>query len=192
SGLKGISAVGLYAAPFAAVMRLLMIPGSLARAMFPQISALHGTARHEALRPLFRRAVGITIALVGGPIILLVLFAPGLLDLWLGAQVAAAAGNATRILAIGLLFNAAAFVPSTYLSAIGRPDISAKFHVLELCIHLPLAWWLVSRYGIVGAATAWSIRVAFDALLLFWATHRLLRSPSGERIDAGEVAIQIA
>jgi O-antigen/teichoic acid export membrane protein len=114
------------------------------------------------------------------------------LDLWLGPQVALAAGNATRILAIGLLFNASAFVPSTYLWALGRPDISAKFHVAELVIHLPLAWWLVSRYGIVGAATAWSVRVALDAVLLFWAAERLLRSRSSSRIDAGEVAIQPA
>ena len=189
SALKGISAVGLYSAPFDAVMRLLMIPGSLTRAMFPTVSALHGTAQHDALRPLFRRAVGMTIALVIGPILMLVLFAPGLLDLWLGTQVAAAAGNATRILAIGLFFNAAAFVPSTYLSALGRPDISAKFHVAELVVHLPLAWWLVSRYGIVGAATAWSLRVAVDAILLFWATQRLLRAPGASRL---EVAVQIA
>jgi O-antigen/teichoic acid export membrane protein len=133
-----------------------------------------------------------TVALLIGPILMLVLFAPGLLDLWLGAQVAAAAGNATRILAIGLLFNAAAFVPSTYLSALGRPDISAKFHMFEIVIHLPLAWWLVTRYGIVGAASAWTIRVIFDAILLFWAARRLLRSPRAGRVDAGDVAIQIA
>jgi O-antigen/teichoic acid export membrane protein len=192
SAVKGISAVGLYSAPFDAVMRLLMIPGSLTRAMFPTVSALHGTAQDAALRPLFRRAVGMTVVLLIGPILMLVLFAPGLLDLWLGPQVAAAAGNATRILAIGLLFNAAAFVPSTYLSALGRPDISAKFHMFEIVIHLPLAWWLVTRYGIVGAASAWTIRVILDAILLFWAARKLLRSPRAGRVDAGDVAIQIA
>ena len=192
SALRGITAVGLYSAPFDAVMRLLMIPASLTRAMFPTVSALHGTAQHEALRPLFRRAVGMTVLLLSTPLALLVVFAPALLNLWLGPQVAAAAGTATRILAVGLLFNAAAFVPSTFLSAVGRPDISAKFHLLELAIHLPFAWWLVSRYGIVGAATAWSARVAFDAALLFWVTHRMLKAPIVSRFDQGEVVIQIA
>ncbi len=174
--LRGISAVGLYSAPFDAVMRLLMIPGSLVRAMFPTLSALHGTSQHERLRPLFRRAVGMVVLLLSGPAAILVLFAPQLLRLWLGPQVADAAGTATRILAIGVLFNAAALVPSTFLSAFGRPDINAKFHMLEVVIHLPLAWWLVSHYGIVGAASAWTIRVAFDATLLFWASGQALRS----------------
>jgi len=192
SAIRGISAVGLYSAPFDAVMRLLMIPASLARAMFPTVSALHGTSQNEKLRPLFRRAVGMTVLLLSVPIALLIFFAPKLLNLWLGPEVAAAAGTATRILAIGLLFNAAAFLPSTFLSAFGRPDISAKFHLLELAIHLPLAWWLVSTFGIVGAALAWSARVALDCLLLFWATHRLLKTSISQRVDGGEVAIQIA
>jgi O-antigen/teichoic acid export membrane protein len=192
SALRGITAVGLYSAPFDAVMRLLMIPGSLTRAMFPTVSALHGTSQDERLRPLFRRAVGMTVLLLSGPIALLIFFAPQLLNLWLGQEVASAAGTATRILAIGLLFNAAAFVPSTFLSAFGRPDISAKFHLLELAIHLPLAWWLVSTFGILGASLAWSTRVAFDCLLLFWATHRLLKKAIPRTVDSGDVAIQIA
>jgi O-antigen/teichoic acid export membrane protein len=189
SALRGISAVGLYSAPFDAVMRLLMVPGSLARAMFPTISALHGTSQNERLRPLFRRAVGMTVLLLIGPLGIVFLFAPQLLNLWLGPQVAAASGTATRVLAVGLLFNAAAYVPSTFLSAFGRPDINAKFHLLELAIHLPLAWWLVSNYGIPGAAVAWSARVAFDCLLLFWAAQRIMRSsPSKQVGEPGVVA----
>ncbi|MDQ6769172.1 MAG: flippase, partial [Gemmatimonadota bacterium] len=76
---------------------------------------------------------------------------------------------------VGLIFNAVAFVPTTFIAAFGRPDLSAKFHLLELPIHIPLAWWLVAQYGIAGAATAWSMRVALDAGLLFGAADRLLR-----------------
>lgn len=175
--LRGLSPVGMYSAPFDAVMRLLAIPGSLVRAMFPTLSALQSTSAPEKLRPLFRRAVSTVVVLMSGPFLVLVLFGPVLLRFWLGPQVAAAAGTAVRILAIGLLFNAAALVPTTFIAALGRPDISAKFHMLELAIHLPLAWWLVSTYGITGAATAWTIRVIFDSMLLFRAGSRLMRSP---------------
>jgi O-antigen/teichoic acid export membrane protein len=189
--LRGISAVGLYSAPFDAVMRLLMIPGSLARAIFPTVSALHGTSQRESLRPLFLRAVLMVVLLLIGPLALLVVFAPQLLQLWLGPQVADAAGTAIRILAIGLLFNAAALVPSTFLSAIGRPDINARFHLLELVVHLPLAWWLVSRYGIVGAASAWSIRVILDFTLLFWASRQAFGAPSSSGLGAAAPLIDL-
>ncbi|HVF40779.1 MAG TPA: flippase [Gemmatimonadaceae bacterium] len=189
--LRGLSPVGFYAAPFDAVMRLLMIPASLSRAMFPTVSALQGMSQHERLVPLFRRAVSMVLLLMIGPVAVLILFAPQLLDLWLGSEIAAAAGTATRILAVGLLFNAAALVPSTFLSAIGRPDISAKFHMLELIIHLPLTWWLVTRYGIVGAATAWTSRVILDSILLFGASRGALLRTSSVRIADTPVAAEM-
>lgn len=175
--LRGLAPVGLYSAPFDASMRVLAIPGSLVRAMFPTLSAIQSTSNPQDLRPYFRRAVAAVVVVLGGPLLVLFLFGPFLLRLWLGPDVAAASGTAVRILAVGLLFNASALIPTTFIAALGRPDISAKFHMLELAIHLPLAWWLVFTYGITGAATAWTIRVIFDALLLFRSGTRLMRSP---------------
>jgi hypothetical protein len=34
-------------------------------------------------------------------------------------------------------------------------------------------WWLASGFGASGAAAAWSIRVIFDAVVLFWLANRL-------------------
>jgi O-antigen/teichoic acid export membrane protein len=174
--LRGLAALGIYSAPFDAVMRFLAVPSSLVRAMFPTLSAMQSTSSREQLRPLFRKAVSTVLVLLAGPVLILVLFGPVLLRLWLGEEVAAGAGTAVRILAVGLVFNALAFVPTTFIAAFGRPDLSAKFHVLELVIHLPVAWWLVSQYGIAGAAAAWSIRVVLDSGLLFGAADKLLRA----------------
>jgi O-antigen/teichoic acid export membrane protein len=173
--LRGLGPLGIYSAPFDGIMRFLAIPGSLVRAMFPTLSALQSMSSRDLLRPLFRRAVSAVVLLLGGPVVILALFGPVLLRLWLGPQVALGAGTAVRVLAVGLLFNGAALVPTTFIASFGRPDVSAKFHMLELVVHLPLAWWLVAHYGIPGAAMAWSIRVIFDAALLFIAADKLLR-----------------
>ena len=172
--LSGLTALGLYSAPFDAVMRFLAIPGSLVRAMFPTLSALQSMSSRDQLRRLFGRAVSAVVLLLAGPVLIVILFGPWLLRLWLGEQVAASAGTAVRVLAAGLIFNGAALVPLTFIAAFGRPDLSAKFHTLELLMHVPITWLLVSHYGIVGAATAWSIRVIFDAALLFRAARKLL------------------
>jgi O-antigen/teichoic acid export membrane protein len=176
--LRGLAAVGVYSAPFDAVMRLLIVPGSLVRAMFPALTALHTTEQHDAIRPLYRRAVGLVVVLLVIPLTILLVFGPWLLRLWLGPAVATASGTAVRILAAGLLFNAAALIPTTFIAASGRPDISAKFHLVELTFHLPLAWWLASRFGITGAATAWTVRVIADSALLFTAARWLMRKAS--------------
>ena len=82
-----------------------------------------------------------------------------------------------RILACGVLMNSLAHVPSSFIVAMGRPDINAKFHMVELAIHIPLAWWLITRFGVTGAAIAWTARVTFDVTLLFTAVARLLETP---------------
>jgi len=49
----------------------------------------------------------------------------------------------------------------------GRPDIAAKFHLLELPFYLITLSLALRWYGIVGAAVAWTLRVTLDASLLF-------------------------
>jgi O-antigen/teichoic acid export membrane protein len=67
------------------------------------------------------------------------------------------------------------------LQSQGRADLTAKFQLLESAFYIPLAWLAISRWGIEGAAGAWTIRVTADAILLFLAARRLLgpdREPS--------------
>jgi O-antigen/teichoic acid export membrane protein len=81
---------------------------------------------------------------------------------------------ALRILAVGVLINSAAHIPYTFLEASGRPDVVAKCHLAEVLVHLPVAWLLVGRWGITGAAVAWTLRVTLDALLLLAAARRVI------------------
>ena len=45
--------------------------------------------------------------------------------------------------------------------------------MIELPVYIGIAWILVGKFGIAGAAGAWTLRVALDALLLFAATFKL-------------------
>jgi O-antigen/teichoic acid export membrane protein len=83
--------------------------------------------------------------------------------------------TAIRILAFGVFVNAVAHVPSGVITAMGRPDVVAKFHILELFIHVPAAWFLITHFGIAGAAAAWTFRVTVDAALLFFTALRMLK-----------------
>lgn len=172
--IAGLAAVGLYTAPFDAILRLHVIPTAMVRALFPVVSARHTLRGARDLAPLFRRAVLAVPAILILPVAIIALWAPELLELWLGEQYRAA-GTAARILVIAMLVNCMAVVPYTYLTAVGRPDITAKFHVAELAFHLPLTWFLVTRFGITGAAMAWATRVGVDTVLLFMAAGIHLR-----------------
>lgn len=175
--LIGLAAVGYYTAPFDGVIRLLIVPGSMVNALFPSVSGMNATGDSAALTRVFSKAVRNISLMLAIPALVLMMFGPSLLRLWLGEAFAEQGGLALRILAFGVLANALAHVPSSFIAALGRPDISAKFHLLELVIHVPLAWWLITHYGVTGAAIAWTARVTLDAGLLFGAASRVLRTP---------------
>lgn len=172
----GLSAVGLYTPAYELTARLLIVPGSLLTAMFPMVSAtsLDDANERARLSRIFALSLRHLLLLLAPAVVVLFVFAPDVLRLWLGAEFAARSATALRILAIGVTMNGLSHVPCGYLQASGRPDVPAKFHILELAIHLPLTWVLVKTFGITGAALAWTLRVLLDSILLFAATNRVL------------------
>jgi O-antigen/teichoic acid export membrane protein len=124
------------------------------------------------LAKLFALSVKYLFLTLAIPTLLLIGFARELLSVWLGQGFATQSTTALQILAFGVLINSLAHVPFSYLQGLGRPDLTAKFHIIELPVYGLLAWLLVRSFGVPGAAMAWTLRVCMDAALLFWATSR--------------------
>jgi O-antigen/teichoic acid export membrane protein len=64
------------------------------------------------------------------------------------------------------------------LQGAGRPDLTAKLHLIELPCYLLALWLLIRTLGIEGAAIAWSARAVFDALALFVMARKFLAADS--------------
>lgn len=178
AAIVGVAAVGYYTAPFDAVMRLLIIPAALMGAVYPSVSGMAAIGDDGSVRRVYRQAISKTLLMLAAPALLIGIAGPWLLELWLGPTFAAEALDAVRILTVGVFFHAISRVPSGFVNALGRPDIIAKISLLEMAAHVPLAWSLINRYGLNGAALAWTLRVTVDAGLLFLASSHVLRSIS--------------
>lgn len=121
---------------------------------------------------LARKASAAVVVLVAPFTVVLLIFADPILQLWLGPNAIPETILALQILAPGVLANSLAFIPFSVLQGVGRADLTGKLHLIELPIHIFLAWVLISRWGIAGAATAWTIRTTVDAALLFLAASK--------------------
>lgn len=175
AAVAGVGAVAYFAAPYEAISRLLIVPASLAGGLFPVLSVpLVAGGRADAER-LLARSVRSLWVLLGGPVIVALLFSAPLLRLWLGPAYAAQGATGLAILAVGMLIIGLAHVPGVFLHGQGRPDLPAIFHLIELPIYIALAWWCVRAYGVTGAALAWTLRVTLDAVLLFAAASKVGR-----------------
>jgi O-antigen/teichoic acid export membrane protein len=175
--LVSVTAVAYYATPYEVVTKSLLLPGALMAVMFPAFST--GFAQDgERTALLFGRSVK-SLFLVLFPIMLCtVALAQDGLKLWLGAEFARHSFRVLQWLAVGVFLNSLALVPFTLLQGVGRPDITATLHLIELPLYIGMLWWLISTRGIEGAAIAWTARVAVDALLLFGLAKRYLPGKS--------------
>ncbi len=160
----GVASVAHYAVPMNLVMRSQIFPAALARTFFPRMSGLPA-ADAGALAARALSSLGYGYAAVCAPAIIL---SPAFFRYWIGGDFALFAAPVAQILFLGAWINGLAFIAFTLVQSQGRPDITGKLHMIEIVPFLVILWALTSTLGINGAAIAWSVRSAADALALFW------------------------
>lgn len=168
-----LTAVSYYVVPYTIATKLLLIVGSLAMVLFPAFSYSQSQAKEVYLK-LYRRAIKYTFLILTPIVLFLAVFSYDLLSLWLGVEFAYNSYWVLTIFCLAVLVNSLANIPYTLIQAFGRPDITAKFHIIELIPYIFLLWLFALKFGIVGVAAAWLARVTADAILLFWYADKLL------------------
>jgi O-antigen/teichoic acid export membrane protein len=171
--ILSMTALAYYTAPYELVARVWILPWSLVSTLFPAFSVLSAHGANLELERIYSRSIKVLLLVVGPIVLLIILLAPGLLRVWLGSDFALNSTTVLKVLAVGVLVVSIANVPFTALQSLGRPDVPAKFHLIELPIYAGLAQWSITRIGILGAAIAWCATMTLDALLLFGAAWRL-------------------
>ena len=163
--LISATAITYYATPYEVITKLLLIPGALIGVLFPAFSANYQINPEFTVKLLLRGIKYVFLILF--PIILLIAtFAFQGMDLWLGKIFAEKSSLILQLFTIGILFNGISYVPFTFLQGIGKPDITAKVHLVELPIYLVAMWIAINQLGIIGAALVWLIRTFIDAIVL--------------------------
>ena len=182
--LIGATAVAYYVTPFEIVTRLLLVPWAFAGVLFPLIASTLVKNPERTSRLYFRGLRLIFLTLF--PFVLCAIaFAHEGLSLWVGESIASHSAVVLRWLALGVFMNGLAQVPFATIQAAGRPDLTARIHLIELPLYLPTLWWMAHRWGIEGAAVAWMLRGGFDLVAQLVVANRLLPERSStSRADA--------
>lgn len=175
-----IVSVAYYTTPYEIVTKLWFIPWSVVSVLFPIFTASFVQDRSHTIQ-LFYRGVKYIFFIMFPIVLLIVIFSALGLRFWLGNEFSKHSTRVLQWLTIGVFINSIAQIPFTLIQSIGRPDIVAKLHLIELPFYLPVMLWLISIYGIEGAAISWTARVTLDAVLLFWITHLLLSTRKSVR-----------
>ncbi len=161
-----VEAVTFYSAPYEAINRIGVVPGSLSMVLFPAFSFLDAGGRTESTETLFARSTRFLLLSTGPVFIVLMFFAGDLLRLWLGPEFAAQSAFVVQVLSAGFLVNTIVAVPNNYLIGIGRVDVAPKYQVFELVVFATLTWLGAKLWGIKGVAVAQALRLAAFSVFL--------------------------
>jgi len=160
--IKGPVAVTVFSIPYNLASRLLVVPFSLIRVTFPRFSAIGA----EESQVLGAKTLAVLVVVTAPFAVLGASVAPPFLEWWIGEELATNASPVAAILFAGIWVNGLGYVPYSLLQAQGRPDVPARYHMLELAPFLIVLGIGVHFFGPMGAALAWSSRTLVDSSLL--------------------------
>lgn len=153
ASMLSVGALAFYALPMEALSRLLVIPSSLAAALFPALGEV-GQRKPAAAARIYQDATRILL-LLGLPLAAVgwAWAGPGL-AWWAGEEFATKGLGLTRVLILVVLLNALALVPFSVVQGLGRPAWKARLDLFELPLFALAAWWGIGTLGLLGAALA--------------------------------------
>jgi O-antigen/teichoic acid export membrane protein len=168
-GLRGPAEVAVYVLAFHLVQGLLLVPASLGSAMLPRLAPL---TIQENVRQLQSSWLGWLNGVLTPVVIAAIALAAPFLTLWVGPALGSPGGPVAAILLVGCWAHGIGHIPSTVVIGRGRPDLLTKLLLACLVPYLLLLYFATARFGVMGAAAAWTIRAAFDLVLFRYARPR--------------------
>jgi len=161
-GLSGSKAVTHYTVPLQLAERGTVVSVALTSAMFPRVCA----AREEDVVKLISDALRVLSAVTTVMICIGIFMMKPFLSWWISPEFANSSATVGQIILLGMWCNGLARVPFMQLTARGRPDLTARTHLVEVVPYFILLYLGIRYFGVVGAAVAFSIRVFFDLMIL--------------------------
>jgi O-antigen/teichoic acid export membrane protein len=164
--LLSVGMLTYYSVPYDLVSKMIIFPACIVPSLFPYFS-YHGSRKSTEVSEVTSRTIKYLLLVLTPIAAVFFFFAKDILQLWLGTQFAVQSAVSMQIVTLIFFFNAFAMVPFTSVQALGRPDLKAILDVMVLPAYALLAWWLMRRLGINGAALAKLVITIADVLFLY-------------------------
>jgi len=176
ASIVSVGALTYYVAPYELVSRLFVIPSIICMVLFPVFGNL-SSKNLETLKQFYARSLRYTSFVLGIVFIGMSFFSEKIMKFWLGANYLPVSATILQVLSLGLFLNSVAQIPANIIDAVGRPDLRIKIYLTYLFLYLGLAWFLVLKFNILGAAYSWVIRAGVEAIIFSIVAKKLLKEP---------------
>jgi O-antigen/teichoic acid export membrane protein len=167
-----LTSLAYYSVAFAVAGLLAVVPSALGQSLLPAFSRLQAQSDRAPLQILYSRVLRANLLWIPPVTVILCVGARPFFSFWAGPEYGRESSLPFYILIFGLMFNIMAYIPAHLLISMGRTAQVARFHLAEVLPYILCVGVLTYKFGAVGAAMAWSLRVIIDAMLMFSAARR--------------------
>ena len=182
SRLLPLETFGTYMFASAVAGVLFQLIGPIAQSYYPRFTELVTHGDEKAVSAAYHQGAQLmTIMLVPAGLALIAFGEPLLLVWTHDSLVAKAASPIVAVLAIGTIFNGWIHIPYMMQLAYGWTSLAVRVNIVAAAILVPAIFFVVPRFGPIGAAWAWVLVNAGYVIFEMHFMHaRLLRGQKGE------------
>ncbi|EGM78171.1 membrane protein involved in the export of O-antigen and teichoic acid [Rheinheimera sp. A13L] len=173
SNILGASSVAFYTLPFEFIVRLLIVPGSIGTTLLPKVAKDFTMDRDSAVKTVNKSALFVA-AILSVCVVFTALVAKPLLVLFAGAEFGDDSYYVAVLISLGVLMNGVGYIYYTALHSLAVVKVTAKLHLCEFVLYIPLVYVMIDSYGVVGAAMSWCVRTLVDTLCMYILFRRKL------------------
>jgi O-antigen/teichoic acid export membrane protein len=167
AAFTNLASVVYYSSSLDTFSKIIIIPSTITGILFPSFVEKNIVDNDRGLG-LFQKTLIQMIMVIAPIIFVLIICVKPLLALWINVKFADSSFLISQILLLGIFWNGLSQLPITYLQATGKSKTTALIHLFEFVMFIPITFFFIKSYGIVGASMSWTLRVFVDFLLLMF------------------------
>jgi O-antigen/teichoic acid export membrane protein len=168
-----LEVLGYYTLAGTLAMLPIMIANPITSAMFPKFIALIELKDSEQLVALYHRTcklVAVTVLPLGFTVMA---FTENILKIWVGSSlIAGQSALVASIMLFGQILQVITTVAFYFSLAIGKTKLPIMIQILSIVVFIPSLFFLLHRYGIIGASLSYLIMNLITCPIYMYFFHR--------------------
>jgi O-antigen/teichoic acid export membrane protein len=185
ASVSGAKAVAQYTVPYDLVSRSMVISNSFSSALFPRLAS----SSSEQASAMAKQATQSLVAVMTPVAVVGLFIAQPFLRMWVGESFARDSSGVAELIMCGVWINALAIPYNTLLLSSENPKQIVLIYLVEIPVYFAILWIGINSWGVVGAASAWTLRVALDTTLLLWVSGGFLATMRDLASSIGLIAV---
>lgn len=167
----GVDFVGVYTSFYDVISRITMVPSSISGGLFPAVAAVSNCTKKS--KKILFKALKINLIISLLPLIVIILFGYELLVLWLGKEISIGYNNVIIIISISYFLQGFNLIFLRFLQGIETFKFSLYLNILLLVIYVPVLFFFINSYGVLGVAITFLIKNIIELFFNFYKLNNI-------------------